>query len=134
MFGVNAELLIDHAWGCEPCTLADIKAYRPQTHSVSSGQVLQCPYPFEKARLVAREMADALALELARKGLVTDQMVLTVGYDRESLTDPSCPPYHGPVTVDHYGRARPESRARVRNAPGADRLLQRAPAGADGAV
>ena len=109
MFGVNAELLIDHAWGCEPCTLADIKAYRPQTHSVSSGQVLQCPYPFEKARLVAREMADALALELARKGLVTDQMVLTVGYDRESLTDPSCPPYHGPVTVDHYGRRVPKA-------------------------
>lgn len=109
MFGVNAELLIDHAWGCEPCTLADIKAYRPQTHSVSSGQVLQCPYPFEKARLVAREMADALALELARKGLVTDQMVLTVGYDRESLTDPSCPPYHAPVTVDHYGRRVPKA-------------------------
>ena len=109
MFGVNAELLIDHAWGCEPCTLADIKAYRPQTHSVSSGQVLQCPYPFEKARLVAREMADALALELARKGLVTDQMVLTVGYDRESLTAPSCPPYHGPVTVDHYGRRVPKA-------------------------
>ena len=109
LFGVNAELLIDHAWGCEPCTLADIKAYRPQTHSVSSGQVLQCPYPFEKARLVAREMADALALELARKGLVTDQMVLTVGYDRESLTDPSCPPYHAPVTVDHYGRRVPKA-------------------------
>ena len=109
MFGVNAELLIDHAWGCEPCTIADIKAYQPQTHSISSGQVLQCPYPFEKARLVAREMADALALELARKGLVTDQMVLTVGYDRESLTDPSCPPYHGPVTVDHYGRRVPKA-------------------------
>lgn len=134
MFGVNAELLIDHAWGCEPCTLADIKAYRPQTHSVSSGQVLQCPYPFEKARLVAREMADALALELARKGLVTDQMVLTVGYDRESLTAPSCPPYHGPGHSRPLRAARPESRARVRNAPGADRLLQRAPAGADGAV
>lgn len=69
MFGVNAELLIDHAWGCEPCTIADIKAYQPQTHSVSSGQVLQCPYVFEKARLVAQEMADALALDLARKGL-----------------------------------------------------------------
>lgn len=69
MFGVNAELLIDHAWGCEPCTIADIKAYQPQTHSISSGQVLQCPYVFEKARLVAQEMADALALDLARKGL-----------------------------------------------------------------
>ncbi len=109
MFGVNAELLIDHAWGVEPCTLADIKAYRPQTHSISSGQVLQCPYPFEKARLVAREMADALALELAQKGLVTSQLVLTVGYDRESLTDPACLPYHGPVTTDHYGRRVPKA-------------------------
>ena len=109
MFGMNAELLIDHAWGCEPCTLADIKAYRPQTHSVSSGQVLQCPYAFEKARLVAREMADALALDLAQKGLVTDQLVLTVGYDRESLTDPACPPYRGQVTTDHYGRRVPKA-------------------------
>lgn len=109
MFGVNAELLIDHAWGCEPCTIADIKAYQPQTHSVSSGQVLQCPYVFEKARLVAQEMADALALDLARKGLVTGQLVLTVGYDRESLTDPACPPYHGPVTTDHYGRRVPKA-------------------------
>ena len=109
MLGVNAELLIDHAWGCEPCTLADIKAYRPQTHSISSGQVLQCPYAFEKARLVAREMADALALDLARQGLVTGQLVLTVGYDRESLTDPACPPYRGPVTTDHYGRRVPKA-------------------------
>ena len=109
MFGVNAELLIDHAWGVEPCTLADIKAYRPQTHSISSGQVLQCPYPFEKARLVAREMADALALELTRQGLVTGQLVLTVGYDRESLTDPACPPYRGPVTTDRYGRRVPKA-------------------------
>lgn len=109
MFGVNAELLIDHAWGCEPCTIADIKAYQPQTHSISSGQVLQCPYVFEKARLVAQEMVDALALDLARKGLVTGQLVLTVGYDRESLTDPACPPYHGPVTTDHYGRRVPKA-------------------------
>ena len=109
MFGVNAELLIDHAWGCEPCTIADIKAYQPQTHSISSGQVLQCPYVFEKARLVAQEMADALALDLARKGLVTGQLVLTVGYDRESLTDPACPPYHGPVTTDRYGRRVPKA-------------------------
>ena len=109
LFGINAELLIDHAWGWEPTTIAQIKAYKPEKNSVGSGQVLQCPYPFEKARLVAREMADALALELARKGLVTDQMVLTVGYDRESLTDPSCPPYHAPVTVDHYGRRVPKA-------------------------
>ena len=109
LFGKNAELLIDHAWGSEPCTLADIKAYRPQAHSISSGQVLQCPYAFEKARLVAREMADALALELTRQGLVTGQLVLTVGYDRESLTDPACPPYQGPVTTDRYGRRVPKA-------------------------
>ena len=109
LFGVNAELLIDHAWGWEPCRMADIKAYRPETNSISSGQVLQCPYVFEKARLVAQEMADALALDLARKGLVTGQLVLTVGYDRESLTDPACPPYHGPVTTDHYGRRVPKA-------------------------
>ena len=82
LFGVNAELLIDHAWGWEPCTMADIKAYRPETNSISSGQVLQQPYPYEKAKLVADEMAEALALELVAKGLVTDQIVATVGYDR----------------------------------------------------
>ena len=110
MFGVNAELLIDHAWGYEPCTLADIKAYRPEAHSVGSGQVLQCPYEFEKARLVAREMADALALELTRKRLVTDQIVLTVGYDRESLTEPARRArYCGPVTADRYGRSVPKA-------------------------
>ena len=109
MFGVNAELLIDHAWGCEPCTLADIKAYRPQTHSVSSGQVLQCPYTAEKARLVVREMADDLSLDLVDKGLVTDQIVLTVGYDIENLTDPGrSRAYQGPVTVDRYGRRIPK--------------------------
>ena len=83
---MQAELLIDHAWGWEPCTIADIKAYRPQSHSLSSGQVLQEPYVFDKARLVLLEMADALALDLVGKGLVTDQLVLSVGYDRESLT------------------------------------------------
>ena len=85
MFGVNAELLIDHAWGWEPCTMADIKAYQPESNSVGSGQVLSCPYPFEKARLVLREMADALALDLVDRGLVTNQLVLTVGYDRAIL-------------------------------------------------
>ena len=87
LFGVNAELLIDHAWGWEPCTMADIKAYRPLNSSVGSGQVLQCPYPFDKARLVVREMADMLALDLVDKGLVTDQLVLTVGYDIDNLKD-----------------------------------------------
>ena len=81
LFGVNAELLIDHAWGWEPCTIADIKAYKPENNSISSGQVLQCPYSFEKGRLIVREMTDLLVLDLVDKGLVTDQMVLTVGYD-----------------------------------------------------
>lgn len=88
LFGVNAELLIDHAWGWEPCTIAEIKAYKPSTNSIASGQVLQSPYCFEKAKLVAREMADLLSLDLVEKGLVTDQLVLTVGYDIENLTDP----------------------------------------------
>ena len=87
LFGKNAELLIDHAWGWEPCTIAAIKAYKPSTNSLSSGQVLQCPYEAEKAKLVLREMADALSLDLVEQGLVTDQIVLTVGYDRENITD-----------------------------------------------
>ncbi|MBQ9263666.1 MAG: DNA methylase [Clostridia bacterium] len=109
LFGVNAELLIDHAWGYEPCAIADIKAYKPENNSISSGQVLQCPYEFEKARLVVREMADALALDLVDKHLVTDQMVLTVGYDTECLTDPMRrAAYDGPVEMDRYGRATPK--------------------------
>ncbi len=106
LFGVNAELLIDHAWGWEPCTIADIKAYKPQSNSVGSGQVLTCPYPFDKARLVVREMTDLLVLELVDKGLATDQIVLTVGYDRASLTDPGVH-YRGAVTTDRYGRQIP---------------------------
>ena len=89
LFGKNAELLIDHAWGWEPTTIEAIKAYRPSTNSISSGQVLHCPYEAEKARLVIREMTDLLVLDLVDKGLVTDQMVLTVGYDIENLTDPA---------------------------------------------
>ena len=109
MFGVNAELLIDHAWGWEPCTIADIKAYKPQSSSVGSGQVLQCPYPFEKARLAAREMADLLALDLVDKGLVTDQIVLTVGYDIGNLKDPDLrKKYSGEVKTDRYGRKIPK--------------------------
>ncbi|MGM9549322.1 MAG: DNA methylase [Faecousia sp.] len=108
-FGVNAELLIDHAWGWEPCTIADIKAYKPETNSISPGQVLQCPYSAEKAKLVAREMADSLSLDLVEKGLVTDQIVLTVGYDIENLTDPERnKAYQGAVTMDHYGRRIPK--------------------------
>jgi DNA polymerase V len=109
LFGVNAELLIDHAWGWEPCTIADIKAYRPASNSVGSGQVLMSPYPFDKAKLVVREMTDMLALDLVDKGLVTDQIVLTVGYDIENLTDPERrKKYRGPITTDHYGRSIPK--------------------------
>ena len=109
LFGVNAELLIDHAWGWEPCTIADVKAYKPENKSIVSGQVLQCPYAFPKARLVVREMADALALDLVDKGLVTKQLVLTVGYDIENLRDPQRRrSYQGPVTEDRYGRKVPK--------------------------
>lgn len=109
LFGVNAELLIDHAWGFESCTIRDIKAYRPETNSLSSGQVLHCPYDYEKAKLIVREMTDLLVLDLVDKGLVTDQIVLTVGYDMENLLDPQRrKEYKGDVTVDHYGRAIPK--------------------------
>ena len=109
LFGVNAELLIDHAWGYEPVTIADIKSYKPTTNSLGSGQVLHCAYTWEKARLIAREMADQLVLDLVDKGLVTDQMVLTVGYDIENLTDPERrKKYRGEVVVDHYGRQIPK--------------------------
>lgn len=109
LFGINAEILIDHAWGWEPCTIADAKAYKPENKSIVSGQVLQCPYDFQKARLVVREMADALALDLVDKRLVTNQLVLTVGYDRENLDDPSrAAQYQGPVTADRYGRKIPK--------------------------
>ena len=108
-FGVNAELLIDHAWGIEPCTIADIKAYRPSANSISSGQVLHCPYSNEKAKLIVREMIDLLVLDLVEKRLVTDQIVLTVGYDIDNLTDPVISKaYKGPVITDHYGRKIPK--------------------------
>lgn len=109
LFGINAELLIDHAWGWEPCRISDIKAYKPMRNSLGAGQVLQCPYTFEKARIVVREMTDSLALDLVDKGLVTDQLVLTVGYDIENLTDPERrKKYKGPVTKDNYGRSIPK--------------------------
>ena len=118
LFGVNAEILIDHAWGWEPCTIADVKNYKPENKSIVSGQVLQCPYDFYKARLVVREMADALALDLVDKGLVTNQLVLTVGYDRENLDDPSRrQSYHGPVTTDRYGRKIPKHATGTENFP-----------------
>ncbi len=109
LFGVNAELLIDHAWGIEPCTMAHIKAYKPQSRSMSSGQVLSEPYPADKARLVALEMADALAMTLVEQGLLSDQVTLTIGFDRENLTDGlRRQSYHGAVTTDAYGRAVPK--------------------------
>ena len=118
LFGVNAELLIDHAWGWEPCTLADIRDYKPENKSIVSGQVLPCPYDFQKARLVVREMADALALDLVDKGLVTNQLVLTVGYDRENLGDPQWSRnYQGPVTTDRYGRHIPKHAVGTENFP-----------------
>ena len=109
MFGVNAELLIDHAWGYEPVTMADIKTYKPEAKSVGSGQVLTCPYEFDKARTVAWEMADQLALDLVGQRLVTDQLILTVGYDIENLRDTERRKrYHGAVTTDRYGRQIPK--------------------------
>ncbi len=108
LFGVNAELLIDHAWGWEPCTIAQIKSYRPSTNSLGSGQVLSCPYDWEKARLVVKEMTDLLVLELVDKGLVTDQMVLTVGYDVDNLRQDQKEKYRGEVTTDRYGRKIPK--------------------------
>ena len=109
LFGINAELLIDHAWGWEPCTIEDIKAYKPQNNSMGSGQVLHFPYPNEKAKIVLLEMADQLSLDLFEKGFVTDQLVLTIGYDRENLNDTEkIRSYTGKIKIDHYGRAVPQ--------------------------
>lgn len=109
LFGVNAELLIDHAWGWEPCTIADIKAYRPESSSLCSGQVLQCPYNADKARLIVREMTDLLVLDLVDKRLVTDQIVLDIGYDVDNLKGTaSKATYTGETTADRYGRVIPK--------------------------
>ena len=109
LFGVNAELLVDHAWGYEPCTIADIKQYKPESNSISSGQVLHCAYDYEKTRLVVCEMVDLLMLDLIDKGLVTDQLVLTVGYDIDNIsTGRSTGEYKGEVVKDRYGRKIPK--------------------------
>ncbi|MCR4740739.1 MAG: DNA methylase [Lachnospiraceae bacterium] len=109
LFGINAELLIDHAWGYEPVTIADIKAYVPESNSVSEGQVLKEPYTNEKAKLVIREMTDNLVLDLVKKDLVTDQMVINVGYDIDNLKDPEIMNnYRGEVSPDYYGRMVPK--------------------------
>ena len=111
-FGVDAELLIDHAWGLEPCTMKDIKAYKPETKSISEGQVLACPYPYDKARIIIQEMADSLVLQLTDKGLITDSLTLDVGYDRENCDSGK---YHGPVHIDHYGRTCQRAHTAVRS-------------------
>lgn len=103
LFGVNAELLIDHAWGWEPCTIADIKAYRPSEKSLGSGQVLPCPYDAEKAKIIVQEMTGFLVLDLVDKGLVTDHLTLTVGYDNADLKG-----YRGEIKTDRYGRRIPK--------------------------
>lgn len=109
LFGINAELLIDHAWGWEPCTIADVKAYKPSTNSLSSGQVLHTPYYYDKAKLVTREMSELMCLDLVEKGLVTNQIVLTVGYDIENLTNDTIKStYKGEIITDHYGRQVPK--------------------------
>lgn len=108
-FGVNAELIIDHAWGWEPVTVEDIRQYRPSTSSISSGQVLQCPYDFEKGRLIVREMTELLVLDLVRKHVVTKQIVLDIGYDRESLEGERGRKYTGSVVMDPYGRKIPKA-------------------------
>lgn len=104
-FGVDAELLIDHAWGLEPCSMKEIKGYKPSTNSISEGQVLACPYDYSKARIIVQEMADSLVLQLTDKGLVTDSLTLDVGYDRENCDKGT---YHGPVHIDRYGRTVPK--------------------------
>lgn len=118
MFGVNAELLIDHAWGYEPCTLAEVKSYRPQRKSLVSGQVLQNAYTYDKTRIVVREMMELLALDLVDKGLLTNQIVLTVGYDIENLSDPERrKAYKGEITLDGYGREVPKHAHGTGNLP-----------------
>jgi DNA polymerase V len=118
LFGVNAELLIDHAWGYEPTTIADVKSYKPESNSISSGQVLTVPYPSDKARLIVKEMTDLLVLDLVDKELVTDQIVLTVGYDVENLTNRDiAESYSGDIVTDRYGRNIPKHAHGTANLP-----------------
>lgn len=109
LFGVNAELLIDHAWGWESCSMRDIRTYEPSVHSLGSGQVLTRPYSGSEARIVVGEMAEQLAYDLVEKGLVTQRISLGIGYDVENLTDPRrAKAYHGSIVWDHYGRPIPK--------------------------
>jgi len=109
LFGINAELLIDHAWGYEPCTIKSVKEYKPVTNSISSGQVLHCPYNYEDTKLIVKEMTELLTLDLVNKNLITSKLVLTIGYDVENLKDPEISKgYLGEITLDHYGRKVPK--------------------------
>ena len=130
LFGINAELLIDHAWGWEPVEMSDIKSYKPENNSICSGMVLQCAYTVENARLVVREMTDLMSLDLVEKGMVTDQIVLTIGYDIENLSRPEIrKKYHGPITTDHYGRQVPKhghGTQNLKKATASTRLLMEA--------
>lgn len=109
LFGVNAEILIDHAWGVEPCTMKDIRNYKPSINTLGSGQVLHCPYDYKKTKLIVKEMTDLLVLDLVSKKKVCDQVILTIGYDIDNLTDPKISEaYDGEVTIDYYGRAVPK--------------------------
>ena len=118
LFGVNTELLIDHAWGIEPTTIADIKAYKPQSNSLSTGQVLAEPYSCDKARLIVKEMADNLSLDLAEKNLTTNKITLTISYDSESLANPNiAATYYGEITTDFYGRLVPKHAHGTENLP-----------------
>ena len=109
LFGINAELLIDHAWGWEPVGMKEVKAYKPETNSISSGQVLSVGYEYKKALVVAQEMADDISLNLVKHNLVADQIVLTINYDTENLTNPVLKAkYHGEITTDYYGRPVPK--------------------------
>jgi len=109
LFGINSKMLIDHAWGYEPCTINEAKAYTPSAKSLSTGQVLHCPYDFHKARIIVWEMLELLSLDLVSKGLVTNQIILTIGYDIENLTNPEISKnYKGEVKIDHYGRKVPK--------------------------
>ncbi|MGN0606880.1 MAG: DNA methylase [Oscillospiraceae bacterium] len=110
-FGINAELLIDHAWGWEPCTIADIKAYKPENHSKSIGQVLSCPYDYMKAKIIVQEMTDQLSLDLVRCGFVADQLELTVGYDTTGIPKD----YNGKIKINRYGKKEPKSAHGTKN-------------------
>ena len=106
IFGVDAEILIDHAWGYEPCGMAEIKSYKPSTNSISEGQVLTCPYPNDKAKLIVREMAEILMFRLTEKKLVTESITLEIGYDRENVDKGG---YRGLTQTDRYGRVIPKA-------------------------